>query len=285
MKMKALIIEDEPMARASLLRLLGRDFPDVEVIATIASVRAAVEWFRDPGNEADMVFMDVELSDGNCFEIFRQTEVRGNVIMTTAYDHYAVKAFEVNSVDYLLKPVDADALRRAVGRVAQRIRERAAAGREGAQAGGPAGENAAAAGTGSGPGFDFEKLAEALAARSAGTTQQEYRRRFIVRINDKIVPVDISDVAYFYSEEKNTFMITSAGLRYVIDMTLDEVCDQIDPAVFFRVSRRCVVSMGAISSITRQIGGRLRLEVVPASSFEVTVSRSRSDDFLKWIER
>ncbi|MCD8312827.1 MAG: LytTR family DNA-binding domain-containing protein [Bacteroidales bacterium] len=261
--MKALIIEDEPMARASLIRLLGQNFPDIEVIGTLASVKAAVAWFREPSNRTDIVFLDVELSDGNCFEIFRQTEVRGNVIMTTAYDRYAVKAFEINSVDYLLKPVEAEALRRAVGRVAEKL-ARASVG-----------------------GFDVEKLASALAKSVSGgaPAEPEYRRRFVVRFNDKIIPVETSALAYFYSEDKNTFMVTREGSSYIIDLTLDEVSEQVDPAAFFRVSRRCVMSMGAIRSITKQLGGRLRLEVAPAASFEVTVSRSRSDDFLRWIER
>ncbi len=253
--MRALIIEDEPMARASLVRLLRQNFPDVEVTGVLASVRSAVEWFRDPRNAADIVFMDVELSDGNCFEIFRQTEVRGNVIMTTAYDNYAVKAFEVNSVDYLLKPVDVEALRRAVNRVLKNESR-----------------------------FDVDRLANAL-VRSAGSGASGYRRRFIVKFNDKIVPVETSAVAYFHSEEKNTFMTTSQGSSYVIDLSLDDVYDEVDPKSFFRISRRCIVSMDAIRSITRQIGGRLKLEVSPPASFDATVSRSRVEDFLKWIER
>lgn len=261
--MRALIIEDEPMARASLLRLLGRNFSDVEIVGVLSSVKSSVEWFRDPANRADIVFMDVELSDGSCFEIFRQTRVRGSVIMTTAYDNYAVKAFEVNSVDYLLKPVDEAALRRAVDRAEER---------------------SARSVRGEATLFDVEKLAGAL-ARSAGVGATDYRRRFIVRVNDKIIPVETSSAAYFYSEEKNTFLVTAEGSAYVIDQSLDEVGAEVDPRDFFRVSRRCVVSMGAIRSITKQIGGRLRLEVFPDAPFDVTVSRGRVDDFLKWIER
>ncbi len=253
--MKALIIEDEPMARSSLMRLLGQNFPEMEIVGALGSVRSAVEWFGAHAGFRGIVFMDVELSDGNCFEIFRQAEVCGNVIMTTAYDNYAVRAFEVNSVDYLLKPVEAEALRRAVGRAMER------AGRD---------EN------------DFEKLARALAER---TGAREYRRRFVVRVNDKIIPVETSEVAFFCSEGKNTIMVTASGRSFVVDQTLDEVCGQVDPAEFFRVSRRCVVAVGAIRSITRQPGGKLRLEVSPDAGFEVTVSRARVDDFLRWIER
>ncbi len=249
--MKALIIEDEAMAQASLIRIMKDNYPDIDIVGTITSVAAAVGWLQDPANSADIIFMDVELSDGNCFEIFRRTQVEAKVIMTTAYDNYAVKAFEVNSVDYLLKPIDAAALRRAVGRAMKNEVP-----------------------------LDMEKLLAALGGASA-----EYKKRFIVKFNDKIIPVEASSVAYFYSEEKNTFLVTKEGRSYVIDLSLDEVCEQIDPRQFFRISRRCIISMDAIGSITKQFGGRLALEAKPAPSFEMTVSRSRVDDFLRWIER
>lgn len=114
--MRVLIVEDEIMARQSLARALTQHFPDLHIVGTTGSVRETVGWLRTPGNVADVIFMDVELSDGDCFEIFRQIDVTARVIMTTAYDSYAVRAFEVNSIDYLLKPIDPAALRRAVER-------------------------------------------------------------------------------------------------------------------------------------------------------------------------
>ena len=116
MATKVLIVEDEIMAQKSLIRTLAQNFPDMEVVSTTGSVKGTVEWLNTPGNHADVIFMDVELSDGECFEIFRQTDVTAKVIMTTAYDSYAIKAFEAGSIDYLLKPVDLDSLKRAVAR-------------------------------------------------------------------------------------------------------------------------------------------------------------------------
>ena len=166
--MDVLIVEDETMAQVNLARVLTRHFPDVRIVGTTGSVRDTVLWLRTPGNNADVIFMDVELSDGDCFEIFRQIDVTARVIMTTAYDNYAVRAFEVNSIDYLLKPIELQALKRAVERC--RIR---------------------------GNGIDTDVLLNAI------RRPREYKQRFIVRFNDRIVPVQASDIAYFYSEEKN----------------------------------------------------------------------------------
>lgn len=165
--MDVLIVEDETMAQVNLARVLTRHFPDVRIVGTTGSVRDTVLWLRTPGNNADVIFMDVELSDGDCFEIFRQIDVTARVIMTTAYDNYAVRAFEVNSIDYLLKPIELQALKRAVERC--RIR---------------------------GNGIDTDVLLNAI------RRPREYKQRFIVRFNDRIVPVQASDIAYFYSEEK-----------------------------------------------------------------------------------
>ena len=148
--MKALIVEDEPRAQRALENLLKANFPDVEVVGRTASVKETVDWLA--GNRPDVIFMDVELADGTCFDIFAQTSVDAQVVMTTAYDNYAVKAFEVNSVDYLLKPVDVEELKRAVARVAQRL----------------------AAG---GPHIDFDAVREAIRPRE----------KFLIRLNDRIV--------------------------------------------------------------------------------------------------
>jgi len=249
--MKALIIEDEIMAQASLSRMLTQNFPEMEIVGTSGSVKTAVEWLNNPKNSTDIIFMDVELSDGECFEIFRQVDIKAKVIMTTAYDNYAVKAFEVNSIDYLLKPIEINALKRAVSRC---ITNRET--------------------------VDIETLVKALKRPS-----RNYRQRYLIRFNDRIVPVDTAEAAYFYSEDKNTFVVTSAGNKFILDSSLEVISEELDPEMFFRISRSCIVSISAIGTITKQFGGRLKIEPHPASSFEMTVSRSRADDFLKWLER
>lgn len=252
--MNVLIVEDELMAQKSLMRVLTQNFPDMNIVGTTTSVNGTVAWLNTPGNHADVIFMDVELSDGVCFEIFRQTEVKAKVIMTTAYDSYALKAFEAGSIDYLLKPVDATALKRAVARCRM-----------------------------SGGGVDVEALLKEI---GTGTKpQKDYKERYIVRFNDRIIPLEISNIAYIFSEEKNNYLATFDNHQYILDSSLDVVMEDLDPEQFFRISRSCIISMKAISSITKQPGGRLRISHVPHSDQEMTVSRSRVDDFLKWIEK
>lgn len=252
--MRVLIVEDEIMAQKSLIRSLTQNFPDMEITGTTSSVKSTVGWLNTPGNVVDVIFMDVELSDGVCFEIFRQTEVKAKVIMTTAYDSYALKAFEAGSIDYLLKPIDPSALRRAVARCRM-----------------------------SGGNIDVEALLKVVGGSQA--QKKEYKERYIVRFNDRIVPLLTSDIAYVYSEEKTNYLVTSDDHHYIIDSSLDVISEELNPENFFRISRSCIVSMKAIESIIKQPGGRLRIVADPEPSFEMTVSRSRVDDFLAWLER
>ena len=187
--MKVLIVEDEIMAQKSLTRVLAQNFSDMDIVGYTDSVKSTVNWLNTPGNSADVIFMDVELSDGVCFEIFRQTEVKAKVIMTTAYDSYALKAFEAGSVDYILKPVDATALKRAVARCRM-----------------------------SGGNLDVEALMKAIGNNAP---KKEYKERYIIKFNDRIIPLETSNIAYIYSEEKNNYLVTFEDKRYIIDSSLD----------------------------------------------------------------
>jgi DNA-binding LytR/AlgR family response regulator len=255
MATKVLIVEDELMAQKSLIRVLAKHFPDMDVIGTTTSVKGTVAWLEDSANKPDIIFMDVELSDGVCFEIFRQIEVKAKVIMTTAYDSYALKAFEAGSVDYLLKPVEPEYLKRAVSRCQSRSSN-----------------------------VDLDAIMKVLGNATADS-KKEYKERFIIKFNDRIVPLQASDIAYIYSEEKNNYLVTAEGHKYIIDSSLDVMNEELDPAVFFRISRSCIVAMKAIRSILKQQGGRLRITADPEPSFEMTVSRSRVDDFMTWLEK
>lgn len=251
--MKVLIVEDEIMAQKSLIRVLAQHFPDMSVVATTTSVKGTVDYLKNPTNSVDVIFMDVELSDGVCFEIFRQVDVKAKVIMTTAYDSYALKAFEAGSIDYLLKPVDPEALTRAVSRCRARSEQ-----------------------------IDVDALMKALGGSQA---KKEYKERFIIKFNDRIVPLQASQIAYVYSEEKNNYLVTVDGQKYIIDSSLDVMNEELDPDCFFRISRSCIIAMKSITSILKQAGGRLRITAEPKSSFEMTVSRSRVDDFMTWLEK
>lgn len=251
--MRVLIVEDEIMAQKSLTRVLMQNFSDMEIVGYTDSIKSTVNWLKDNTNSVDVIFMDVELADGTCFEIFRQVDVKAKVIMTTAYDSYALKAFEAGSIDYLLKPVDASALKRAVARCRM-----------------------------SGGQLDVEALMKAL---GGSTPKREYKERYIVRFNDRIVPLETANIAYIYSEEKNNYLVTFDGHKYVIDSSLDVMAEEFNPDKFFRISRSCIISLKAIGSIIKQPGGRLRIAAEPEPGFEMSVSRSRVDDFLRWLER
>jgi DNA-binding LytR/AlgR family response regulator len=248
--MKALIIEDELRARKHMITLLEQNFPQVEVVGAVGSVKESVQWLST--NDApDVIFMDVELSDGRSFEIFTQIELPCPVIMTTAYDQYAVQAFEVNAVDYLLKPIGLPELRRAISRV------------ESGQAAKPAAET-------------VRRMLD-----------QVRKEKFLIRMNNRIVPVRTSDIAYFYSEAKNSFIVTTSGASYVMDESLDTLAESLDPSAFFRISRSCIISEGVIDSVSRLMGGRLQVTLrrgFPELT-DFTVSRARVDDFLAWLEK
>jgi len=233
-----------------MITLLEQNFPQVEVVGAVGSVKESVQWLST--NDApDVIFMDVELSDGRSFEIFTQIELPCPVIMTTAYDQYAVQAFEVNAVDYLLKPIGLPELRRAISRV------------ESGQAAKPAAET-------------VRRMLD-----------QVRKEKFLIRMNNRIVPVRTSDIAYFYSEAKNSFIVTTSGASYVMDESLDTLAESLDPSAFFRISRSCIISEGVIDSVSRLMGGRLQVTLrrgFPELT-DFTVSRARVDDFLAWLEK
>ncbi|MCH5334858.1 MAG: response regulator transcription factor [Alistipes sp.] len=256
MILKALIIEDEALSRTNLTKALSQLFDDIEVVGTRESVNGTVEFLKNPENRVDMIFMDVELADGMCFDIFDRVKIEVPVIITTAYDNYAIRAFRVNSIDYLLKPLDHDELRQAVERCRKVI-----SGREQRSV------------------IDADALREALMQR-----EHAYKRRFVIRIGDRISVVNAEDIAYFYAEDKSTYIMTFDGKHYIVDLSLDSLSESVDPDNFFRISRSCIVSIKSIVSISKHLNNRLKLVLQPKAGFDVFVSRFRSGDFMDWLE-
>lgn len=248
--MKTLIIEDELRAREHMIHLLLDNFPSVEVVGAVGSIKDSIAWLG--AHEApDVIFMDVELSDGSSFDIFTQIDVPSPVVMTTAYDQYAVQAFEVNALDYLLKPINLKDLQRAIARITS--------------------------------GEAVKPSNEVV----RNLINQVRKEKFLIRLNDRIVPVRTADIAYFYSEDKNSYIVTRSGSSYVLDESLDALAGSLDPAEFFRISRSCIISESVIDSVSKLMGGRLRISVrreIPANT-DFTVSRARVDDFLSWLEK
>lgn len=253
---KILIVEDEIPAQINLKKLIDKHCTNSVVVSTLSSVRSAIKWLEDNPDGADVIFMDVELSDGICFDIFDRISVNTQVVITTAYDNYAIKAFRVNSTDYLLKPITDSDFVTAWERCKERIEHNTTP--------------------------SMETLMDAIL--KVGGKDREYKKRFIVKAGEKIIIIPVEDIAYCYSEEKSTYAVNFAGTRRLLDYSLDMVQDMLDPKRFFRVSRSCIVSINAIENISKHLGTRLKLQLNPRTEEDVVVSRSRTSDFLLWLD-
>lgn len=253
--MKVLIVEDEQLAQTNLRNMIMRQFRDLEIVGMVSSVKSAVQWLSNPENRAEVIFLDVELSDGMCFDIFENVKTNAKIIITTAYDNYAIKAFRINCIDYLLKPIDPNELHDAVSRCRDALTPRQE--------------------------FDVEALRKALTAERPGGG---FKSRFVVRIGDRILILKTDEIAYFYAEDKSTYAVTTEGKRHILDLTLDAVQEAVDPARFFRISRSQIVAVDSIESISRHLNNRLKINLIPKPSFDAFVSRFRINDFLEWIE-
>lgn len=252
--MNVLIIEDELVAQQALVRSLTTNFDDIRIVGVLDSVDKSVSWLENCQSYPDVIFMDVELSDGKCFDIFERTKINCPVIIVTAYNNYAIKAFEVNSIDYLLKPVSVADLARALERCRNRQIKSV--------------EN-----------IDIEALRAAISSEA-----RRYKQRYLLRYNDKIVMVETANIAYFYSEDGCTYLMTLAGDKYLMDNSLDTISKELNPAYFFRISRSCIVSDKAVGNVAKRLGNRIKLTLKPASDIDSFVSRSKTADFLTWLE-
>ncbi|WP_080239101.1 LytR/AlgR family response regulator transcription factor [Spirosoma rigui] len=261
--MNVLIIEDEELAVRKLTKLLQDVDPTVSVVGTAASVRASVNWLKanTPGQPTapDLILMDIELADGQSFEIFEQTNVAAPVIFTTSYDEYALRAFKVNSIDYLLKPIKRHELEASLEKH-RRMSTGAAADLA--------------------PQVSIDALVQQLRQQVAPA---EHRRRFLVRHLSQWVPIEVSDIAYFHSEEGVSLFRTRTNQKYSVDYTLDELEAMLDPTHFFRANRQFIVDINSVQQIHPYFNNKLKLTLKPAPDDEVLVSRERATDFKKWM--
>lgn len=251
--MNVLIIEDENLTARRLESQLLKYDPTIRVLGRLPSVAATVAWLR-AHPAPDLLFLDIHLEDDLGFRIFEQVPVTTPVIFTTAYDEYMVQAFRVSSIDYLLKPIDDDALAAALTKY-QALRQHFAA---------PP---------------DLTALLQLVGPPAPPT----YRDRFMVSIGPQLRSVEVADIAYFFSEEKITFLTNQQGTMLPLDYSLDKLVQLLDPRQFFRVSRQYLVSLGAIRSIHTYSATKLALELLPTPRHEVFVSGDRVTDFKEWL--
>ncbi len=254
--MKVLIFEDEKLASERLIELLKELRPEMEVVNSIKSVEAGVLWLEN--NELpDLIISDIQLLDGTSFEIFSQIEITCPVIFTTAYDQYAIKAFEVNSVDYLLKPIQSEKLKVALDKVGNKT---------------PA--------AGSSAGLDIEQIRSLLKQE-----QPEYKSRFLVKVGQRIRAIPIEKVAYFFSRDKLTYIVNFEGQKFPIDQTLEEIDTLVNPKDFFRVNRKFVVHFNSVADIHPYFKGRVKLGLTPDIDEEIVVSSEKTPVFKRWLDQ
>ncbi|SNZ00517.1 LytR/AlgR family response regulator transcription factor [Flagellimonas pacifica] len=251
--MNVIIIEDEKPAARRLNRLLSE--LDVSVSKMLHSVEESIDWFQN-NQHPDLIFLDIQLSDGLSFEIFDIVEVKSAIIFTTAYDEYALQAFKLNSIDYLLKPIDDEELENAVKKYqnfkseSQKIS------------------------------VDFNDIKKLL----VNPLEREYKKRFTVKVGQHLKIINADDVECFYSENKGTYAATLDGRNYLLDTTLEQLEEELSPKVFFRVSRKFYVNIKHINDIISYTNSRLQIKLNRFSEQEIIVSRERVKDFKLWLE-
>ncbi|MFT4760815.1 MAG: DNA-binding LytR/AlgR family response regulator [Paraglaciecola sp.] len=252
--MKILIIEDEQPAAKRLAQLIKNSLPSAEIIEAIDSVESAVKWLRNfPA--PDLIFLDIQLADGLSFDIFKQVEVKSPIIFTTAYDQYTLKAFKVNSVDYLLKPIDPQEFTEAIEKYNEFFQQE--------------------------KGYDDTALKDLLASLQ----QKEYKERFLVKVGQQLSYLMTKEIAYFFSEDGLVQARHQSGKKHFVDYSLDQLDGVLDPKHFFRISRKLIVKIDAIAKINTWFNSRLKLDLAPKIDFDVIVSRERVGDFKRWLDK
>lgn len=248
---KIVILEDELPAANRLFKMIQELEPDVQLMANLHSVSGAVEWFRNSPHP-DILFSDIQLSDGISFEVFKKIPVECAVIFTTAFDQYAIEAFKVNSIDYLLKPVKKEALKMALDKFKKLQSVQ--------------------------PIMDIEKILQVYKPQ-----HETYKNRFVVKYGEHLKTVDVQDIAYFYTEDKINFLVTNDGRRYAIDHNLDSLDRLLSPKEFFRINRQFIISIGSIGEMFSYTKGRVLVHLKPPCKHETIVSAERSPSFKIWL--
>lgn len=252
--MKALIIEDEVLAAQSLQKLITEVAPDTEVIATLQSIEESVAWF-DENPMPDLVFMDIHLADGSSFAIFEQVQITCPIIFTTAYDEYALKAFEVSSIDYLLKPINRNDLTRAMNKFNAFVGEKS----------------------------NNNEAIDAL-LRQIGM-KKSYKSCFLVPERDKLIPLATANIAYFYIDTKTVKAITLDQHTYYMSQTLDDIMLQLNPDDFFRANRQFIVSRKAVKDLTIWFGNKLSLNLTVKIPEQIIISKAKVSEFKNWFSK
>jgi DNA-binding LytR/AlgR family response regulator len=252
--MNYIIAEDEKPTAERLKKMVSSISPDFTHVATFDSVSSAIKWLKS-NPQPNLAFFDIQLADGLSFEIFEQVEIEFPVIFTTAFNEYAIKAFKVNSIDYLLKPIDETELSKAIGKFQKGFAQNPQA-------------------------LNSDAIAKALSMLT-----NTYKTRFVVKVGEHIRMIPVEEIALFFSSEKYTFIRTTAGRDYGIDQSLEQVAVVVNPSSFFRVSRKHIVALSAIADIISYSGSRLKLKLTVKTDEDILVSREKVAEFKEWLDR
>jgi len=251
--MNILIIEDEKPSARRLQRMLATLNMEVETL--LHSVEESINWFQN-NPHPDLIFLDIQLSDGLSFEIFEAIKIKSAVIFTTAYDEYALQAFKLNSIDYLLKPIDAVDLTKAVKKYQERLPQKQAVT------------------------LDFNDIKKLL----INPIDRDFKKRFSVKVGQHLKLINIDDIECFYSENKGTYLYTNEGRNYLLDTTLEILENDLEPQTFFRINRKFFVNINAIKDMVSYTNSRLQIKLNTYSDESVIVARERVKDFKEWLE-
>lgn len=251
--MNVIIIEDEKPSARRLQRMLGNLM--IEAHTMLHSVEESIAWFIE-NKHPDLIFLDIQLSDGLSFEIFEALEINSAVIFTTAYDAYALQAFKLNSIDYLLKPIDEEDLAKAIAKYKMRL---------------PTQKPVV---------IDFDDIRKLL----VNPLDRTYKKRFSVKLGQHLKLIAIEDIECFYSENKGTYAYTKDGRNYLLDISLEQLDSDLEPKLFFRVSRKFYVNINAIKDMISYTNSRLQIKLNTYNEQDVIVARERVKDFKDWLE-
>ncbi len=250
--MNVLIIEDEPRAANRLERLINKIAPEFDVVGQTDAIKDSI-LLLESRDDIQLIFSDIELGDGTSFEIFRKVNTQIPIIFTTAYNQYAIEAFKVNGVDYLLKPIDESELAQAIEKFKRNFQNRAAP--------------------------DISTIIEAI----ANIQSSSKRSRFLVKVGEKLKSIPTSDIAAFYSMAKGTFILTKSGRNYSIEQALDQLIQELDDSQFFKISRKYIVAVDALDEILVHSNSRLLLKIKGLESQDVVVAREKVKEFKTWL--
>jgi DNA-binding LytR/AlgR family response regulator len=253
--MKVVVFEDEKLASERLIELIQELRPNAEILASLKSVEAGLMWLQN-NEEPDLIVSDIQLLDGSSFEIFNQQPIKCPVIFTTAYDEYAIKAFQVNSIDYLLKPIQKQKLENALQKYDERTSSNAS------------------------QSLDIDKIREAIQGSNV-----QYKSRFLVKYGQRIKAIPVEQIAYFYSQDKLTYLVTFEGKKLPLDQTLEELETVLNPDNYFRVNRKFIVHFDSVSDIHPYFKGRVKLDLQPESGEDIVISSDKTPLFKQWLDQ